>query len=100
MNNKEYVAEIVDIICNRVENMVKSVVQTHLENRTESEGNSSAIEILTVDELARLLKVSKPIAYELANRDDFPSFKIGKSIRIYQSGLTDWLAKQAADQKG
>ena len=59
-----------------------------------------AIEILTVDDLAGLLKISKPVAYDLANRDDFPSFKIGKSIRIYQSGLVDWLSRQTADRKG
>ena len=80
--------------------MIKSLVQKHLENRTESRDGSSAIEILTVDDLAGLLKISKPVAYDLANRDDFPSFKIGKSIRIYQSGLIDWLSKQTVDRKG
>jgi len=100
MLNNEFLNEIIDVVCNRVENMVKSILQTHLENRTESKDSISALEILTVDELACLLKISKPVAYDLANRDDFPSFKIGKSIRIYQSGLVEWLSKQTADQKG
>lgn len=100
MNNKELIAEITENVCNRIENMVKSILQTHLENRTESQDHFSAMKILTVDELASLLKISKPVAYELVNRSDFPSFKIGKSIRVYQAGLSDWLMKQTADQKG
>lgn len=35
---------------------------------------------LNVPEVARELGVSKPMAYMLANRVDFPSFRVGKRI--------------------
>ena len=99
-NNREFIQQITDMICNRIEDMVKSMMQTHLENETGSKDNSLSVDTLTVDELANLLKISKPVAYELANRDDFPSFKIGKSIRVSKQGLSEWILKQAASQKG
>ena len=100
MYNREYIQQITDMVCNRVEDMVKSMMSAHLENGTESKDNSLSVDTLTVDELANLLKVSKPVAYELANRDDFPSFKIGKSIRVSRQGLSEWILRQAAGQKG
>ena len=35
--NKEFVEEIVETICNRIEIMVKSILQTHLENSTKKQ---------------------------------------------------------------
>ena len=100
MHNREYIQQITDLICNRIEDLVKSMMSAYLENGIGSKDNSLSVDTLTVDELASLLKVSKPVAYELANRDDFPSFKIGKSIRVSRQGLSEWILRQAAGQKG
>lgn len=91
---------ISNFICNNLQSMIQSTVQTYLENRICDSTNNSTIEVLTVDDLADLFKVSKPIAYELVSRNDFPSFKVGKLIRIYKSELMRWLIEQSAIKKG
>ena len=98
--NRELIQQITDIICNRIEDMIKSLMSAHLENEIGSQDNSPLVEAITVDELASLLKISKPVAYELANSDGFPSFRIGKTIRIDKHGLYDWMSKQTAGRKG
>jgi excisionase family DNA binding protein len=79
--------------------MIQSIVETYLESRINNRDNST-IEILTVSDLATLLKISNPVAYDLVARSDFPSFKIGKSIRVSKSELTNWIVNQSAKEKG
>lgn len=52
------------------------------------------MECLTVKETAKFLKISSDKAYELVNRGDFPSFKIGRSIRVSKDALSEWVASQ------
>ena len=98
--NKENMDTISTFICNNFESMIKYIVQTYLENSIGNGKDNSTVEILTVNELADLLKISKPIAYDLAARNDFPSFRIGKTIRIYKSELVKWIIEQSAYRKG
>ena len=100
MNNEDVIQQIIDIVCNRFEDMIKSMVSANLENGIGSQDYSPLVEAITVDELASLLKVSKPVAYELANSEGFPSFRIGKNIRVDKRGLSDWMSKQTAVRKG
>lgn len=46
-------------------------------------------------ECARLLGVSRPKVYDLINRGDFPSFKVGTRTLISVEGLRVWIAKQS-----
>lgn len=46
-------------------------------------------------ECARLLGVSRPKVYDLINRGNFPSFKLGSRTLISVDGLRAWIAKQA-----
>lgn len=55
------------------------------------EQNLSSKEILSVMEVANFLNISRPKAYELVNSKGFPSFRIGKSIRIYKTKLISWI---------
>ena len=57
----------------------------------------SKLEPLAVSpaECVRLLGVSRPKVYDLVNRDDFPSFKLGARTLISVDGLRIWIAKQA-----
>lgn len=48
-------------------------------------------EILTVEETAAYLKICRVNAYNLFNREDFPSFRIGKSLRVYKVDLLDFI---------
>lgn len=50
---------------------------------------------ITVKEAAALLGVSPPLVYELINREDFPSFKVGKRRLISRAGLEKWVQIQA-----
>ena len=77
-----------------------STNDANLENGIGSQDYSPLVEAITVDELASLLKVSKPVAYELANSEGFPSFRIRKNIRVDKRGLSDWMSKQTAVRKG
>ncbi len=47
--------------------------------------------VLTVDDLADELKVGRYAAYALCRRPGFPSFRVGKSVRISRHGLERWI---------
>ncbi|GEA15369.1 hypothetical protein E308F_16130 [Moorella sp. E308F] len=49
--------------------------------------------VLTVPEVARLLRIGRAAAYELANRKDFPTIRIGRTIRIPREALLRWMEK-------
>ena len=48
-------------------------------------------QVLTVLEMAGLLRISRSKAYKLIKDTTFPSVKIGKSVRIYKKELESWL---------
>ena len=48
-------------------------------------------DLLTVMEMANLLKISRSKAYALTKEKDFPIIKIGKSIRVLKNELYKWL---------
>lgn len=50
---------------------------------------------LSVTEAAALLGVSRPTIYQLLNRADFPSFRIGARRLISRAGLERWVQEQA-----
>ncbi len=47
--------------------------------------------LLTVPETARLLRISRNLAYELVARGELPSVRFGRVIRIPRRVLTDWV---------
>lgn len=49
----------------------------------------------SVPELAKVLGISRPKAYELVKRDGFPSITVGKRIIIPTSALERWLDENA-----
>jgi len=46
-------------------------------------------EILTIDEVAKFLKLSKITVYKLAQKEKLPFFKIGSSYRMRKSALLE-----------
>ena len=51
--------------------------------------------LLTVDEMAALLRISRTKSYEICRRSDFPGvIRLGRSIRIVKSQLLSWLHSQ------
>ena len=55
---------------------------------------------IDVDELAAALGISKPTAYELCNREDFPAIRVTpRRIIIPVDGLQRWLEEQSGGGK-
>lgn len=50
---------------------------------------------MTVEEAGKQLGVSRPVAYELAKRPDFPAIRVGRRILVSSEGLRQWLLTQA-----
>jgi excisionase family DNA binding protein len=72
------------------------------ENRTAAFVFYSPMEILTVAEVAALLKLSKSQIYEMTNKrtrtgsireNPIPCLKIGGSVRFRKSDIEAWLEK-------
>ena len=52
--------------------------------------------VYTVDELVDVLKVSRPVAYQLCQRADFPAIRVSqRRIIIPRVALENWLAREA-----
>jgi len=50
--------------------------------------------VLTAVEISQILKISKPSAYEVMNRTDFPLIKIGRCKRVLRDEFFAWLGSQ------
>lgn len=48
-------------------------------------------DLITVLEMAKMLKISRSKAYALVKEKDFPIIKIGKCIRISEKKVLSWL---------
>jgi excisionase family DNA binding protein len=55
--------------------------------------------ILTAHEICEILKVSKPTAYELMKRNDFPLIEIGKCKRVTRDDFIKWLGQMSRKNK-
>lgn len=51
--------------------------------------------LLRVEEAARLLDISRGLAYELIARGELPSVRLGRLVRIPRHALEMWLDRQA-----
>ena len=48
-------------------------------------------EILTVEEVSRLLRISRAKAYGLIASGELPSIRMGRSVRVRRDRLEAWL---------
>lgn len=57
-----------------------------------------SVELLTVEETARFLRIGRTKAWELVQRGEIPSIRIGRrSIRVPAKALRDLLASAEAE---
>ena len=56
-------------------------------------------EILTIREVAVLLKINEKTAYKLASEGKIPGFKVGGSWRFRRSDLDRWIDQQRTATK-
>lgn len=54
---------------------------------------------MSVEEAAQELGICVKIAYDLTHRQDFPTIKIGRRIRISREGLREWVRQQEQNRK-
>ena len=50
---------------------------------------------LTVEEVAKVLRISRGTAYNLVHREDFPAVKIGRRLIIPRDQFRIWVDKEA-----
>ncbi len=50
--------------------------------------------VYTVDEISKLLRVSKPSAYEAVNTGKIPSVRVGKRLLVPKDAFDRWLSGQ------
>ncbi|GEC36486.1 excisionase family DNA binding protein [Sinorhizobium meliloti] len=53
-------------------------------------------EILTVREVAALLKINEKTAYKLAAKGEIPGFKVGGSWRFDSGEIDSWIRRESA----
>jgi excisionase family DNA binding protein len=51
--------------------------------------------VLTVSEMADLLRIRRDAAYQLCRQEGFPAARIGRLIRIPAAALERWIEEQA-----
>jgi excisionase family DNA binding protein len=51
--------------------------------------------LLTVPETAKLLRISRNLAYDLVARGEIPAVRLGRVIRIPRGALEQWVARQS-----
>ena len=59
-------------------------------------------EILTISEVAELLKIAEKTVYGLAQRGDIPAFKVGGQWRFSRGAIHSWIEERtrSAQQPG
>lgn len=55
--------------------------------------------VYNVREIAKLLNINVPRAYELTKQKDFPAIRIGKRILIPKAAFEDWLRMKAWEKE-
>ncbi len=51
--------------------------------------------LLTVSETAKLLRISRNLAYELVARGELPAVRLGRVIRVPRDALDNWVKASA-----
>lgn len=64
-----------------------------------SHGGRMADEILTIGEVAELLKINEKTAYKLASAGKIPGFKVGGSWRFQRQEIANWIKRKVEEQQ-
>ncbi|GER06666.1 DNA-binding protein [Iodidimonas muriae] len=57
-------------------------------------------QILTIREVAQLLKINEKTAYKLAAERKIPGFKVGGSWRFDREEISQWIKRQTEGNRG
>lgn len=53
-----------------------------------------ATDIMIIEDMVKGLRIGRNKAYELVNSNDFPSFKLGRHIRVSRVRFNNWIISQ------
>lgn len=56
-------------------------------------GDLSAVNLLTVTEVAAILRVSKMTVYRMVHSGEMPAVRVGRSFRVEQKDVDEFLRK-------
>jgi excisionase family DNA binding protein len=56
-------------------------------------------EMLTVEQMCKRLNIARDTAYTIIHRDDFPTVRIGRAVRIPAKKLEAWCEAQITSAK-
>ncbi len=65
---------------------------------TTLDGSPMTDEILTIREMAELLKINEKTAYKLASAGKLPGFKVGGSWRFERLEVANWIKRKVEAQ--
>lgn len=57
------------------------------------------LEVLTIRELAELLKINEKTAYKLAADGKVPGFKVGGSWRFERQEIANWIKRKVEERR-
>ena len=55
-----------------------------------------SIDLLTVPEVAELLRISRNLAYELVAQHQLPAVRFGRVIRVPRNALAEWVQQKSS----
>ena len=64
---------------------------------TSSTGDLSESKFLTIAEVAATMRVSKMTVYRLVHGGDLPALRVGRSFRVLEEDVNDYLRKSFYD---
>jgi len=62
---------------------------------TNIEGAYTMINLLTIEEVAKILRVSKLTAYNFIHSDGFPKVLVGRAWRVEEQLLLKWIQEKS-----
>lgn len=53
--------------------------------------------LLSINDTAETLQISRPMVYQLIHQEGFPAFRLGNRWRVSADGLDRWIAEQSGE---
>jgi excisionase family DNA binding protein len=69
---------------------------TNSKRRTQGDYDQSRADILTVPEVAKLLRCHEATVYRMLKRKEIPAFKVGADWRFMRSAIEEWARSQSS----
>lgn len=87
MNNQFYMLseEGIKVLAEQITKNLKKELQTQPQNVTQEDG------FLNIDELSKLIGLTKPTIYGHVHRNTIPYIKKGKMLRFSKQDILNWL---------